>query len=130
MNDDLTGIWFGESRCARGLSAQNFMLNIDEFGVHFDGRMDEPEFYGDYDIERPIAQIEGIRTGKFVFFIKNQADADESENPVNYNGRLRLGGNCVEGVWEVDGLRGTFTMTRPIIANDYLEAETRLSRDG
>jgi hypothetical protein len=130
MNDDLTGVWFGESRCSHGVNTQNFMLNIDDAGMHFDGRMDEPEYLGEYNVERQIAPIEGIRTGKLVFFTKNQDGSGTGPGTVKYNGRLRLGGNCVEGVWEIEGMRGSFTMTRPIIANDYIEAETNLLRDG
>lgn len=130
MNNDLTGVWFGEYHYTNGDSLINFMLNIDECGIHFDGRMDESNSFGGLNGARILAHIEGARSGKNIFFTKTSDSTTRARNLVSYTGRLTLGGNRIEGNWSADGRNGRFAMNRPLIANDYIEAEAAISVDG
>ena len=117
----LSGGWSGAYRYPRDAGPETvFNAQLEEVGGGFTGTLQEPS------VERsdlgPLvtAEIEGVRTGFLVSFIKFYDGSGGLAHTVGYEGTADAKLTRIDGVWTIPGVwSGTFFMTR----DDNAEAE-------
>ena len=117
---DVSGVWYGSYRGDFG-NSNGFIAALEEAGGSFGGSITEPHPDGGGEILR--ATVSGRRNGTALRFVKQYDGSGGWVHAVRYAGQVDDEGTLISGVWQVDWLRGTFTMEREKFTEEMLEAE-------
>ena len=120
---DLTGVWYGRYRSHSDNQNNSFIANLAEAGGLVDGAISEPNDSrrGPGDVRH--AAVEGRRGGAKLRFIKRYDGSGGFTHTVYYSGTIDPEGTTIIGVWQVDWVRGSFTMQRERFDAADLEAD-------
>ncbi|MFO1017200.1 MAG: hypothetical protein U1E03_06355 [Hyphomonadaceae bacterium] len=110
----LTGGWSGAYRYPRDAGPETvFNARIEEVGGAFTGSMQEPNIFRHQPGPIVSAEIEGIRAGAIVTFIKFYDGSVGMDHAVRYDGQVNDALTRIAGTWTIPGVwSGTFFMTR------------------
>ena len=110
----LTGAWSGAYRYPGDAGPETvFNAQIEEVGGAFTGALSEPNLLLPDFGPVSTSDIEGVRTGALVTFIKFYDGSGGMGHAVSYEGRVNANLTHIEGVWSIPGnWSGAFFMTR------------------
>jgi hypothetical protein len=124
---DVTGVWYGRYRSDSDRQNNGFIANLTETGGLVDGSISEPND----SRRRPggvrHADVEGRRGGAKLRFVKQYNGSGGFTHAVYYSGTIDAEGTVIAGVWQVDSIRGTFTMQREKFDEAELEEEEEVA---
>jgi len=122
MNDDLTGVWFGEyAYPPNTYPPVSFIANIDDTCGLIDGRTDEPNTLDAPFATRLFARLSGRHGDGIVTLIKTYDGTGGITHSVVYTGQVDAEHETIEGIWRAGGWSGRFTMTRPRVDAETIE---------
>ena len=108
---DLSGQWSGLYNYPRRFPPNSFEATIRESAGLLVGETTETDQWPPHDVL--TAMITGNRTGSEVAFTKVYDDLDHSGLVILYRGTIQVGGDEIEGEWDIPGVwSGTFLMVR------------------
>jgi hypothetical protein len=119
---DLGGAWSGLYFYPGYGEPISFAAILIDAGTYFSGSCHEYEAIVSPTRTLLHATVRGRRAGTAVSFTKTYDGSGGWNHSVNYEGTLNAAATEIEGRWNVDGLVGTFLMTR---AGAVEEAEIR-----
>ena len=121
----LTGSWSGAYRYPRGSQTEVvFNAQIEEIAGSFTGAIQEPNSMGTIDAV-VTSDIDGVRSGSSVRFVKFYDGSGEQHHAVHYLGTVNAALTRIEGEWNIpNDWGGTFFMTRDD-DGEAVEAEER-----
>ncbi len=91
----------------------NFTFEVTQPGVHFAGRMTEPNTFGNSRARFLYADFEGqVNPDGSVYFIKFYDGSGNVGHGVEYHGRFGNRGNALKGSWRIGNAHGWFTLNR------------------
>lgn len=129
---DVSGGWFGRYFYPNAHQPPvSFFANLQEAGgegaIRVSGTTSEPNTIG-FGPAQVHALISGTRTADAVTFSKMYDGEGHLAHAVRYDGRLSDDGTRLAGTWFLEGLQGTFEMTRPILdeAVEQVEREVEV----
>ena len=110
----LTGSWSGAYRYPRDAGPETvFNVRIEEVAGAFTGAMQEPNIFKHKPGPVVNAEIEGVRAGATISFVKFYDGSGGMEHAVRYDGHVNDTLTHIAGTWTIPGVwSGTFFMMR------------------
>lgn len=128
---DLSGFWIGHySYEADGPESVDFDAEITQAQTVLTGVITEPNSFVPSGGQLLTATLTGAVSDNILTFIKVYTEDVPDQTPIIYNGVLSSDQNEIEGTWNIESHKGTFSMRRdgPPVAVEAQEIEASLEQ--